>query len=92
MRIKAVLRDSEILQMEAGSKERINAAAKKNIDRVVNLPSLLKVMGLTPEDRCKMLEQLKDSGIKIWLLTDSNQHLIFIGNKSVEEFAGYQWQ
>lgn len=92
MRIKAVLRDSEILQMEAGSKERINAAAKKNIDRVVNLPSLLKVMGLTPEDRCKMLEQLKNSGIKIWLLTDSNQHLIFIGNKSVEEFAGYQWQ
>ncbi|MGY5863191.1 MAG: hypothetical protein RTV41_01160 [Candidatus Thorarchaeota archaeon] len=92
MRIKAVLRDSEILQMEAGSKERINAAAKKNIDRVVNLPSLLKVMGLTLDDRCKMLENLRNSGIQIWLLNDANQHLVLIGEKSDEEFAGYQWQ
>ncbi|MHA2025766.1 MAG: hypothetical protein ACW98U_07675 [Candidatus Thorarchaeota archaeon] len=92
MRIKAVLRDSEILQMEAGSDERINAAAKKNIDRVVNLPSLLKVMGLTPDDRCKMLENLRNSGIQIWLLNDANQHLIFLGEMKDEEFEGYQWQ
>ncbi|MFW9870699.1 MAG: hypothetical protein ACFFFO_15285 [Candidatus Thorarchaeota archaeon] len=92
MRIKAVLRDTEILQMEAGSKARIIAAAKKNIDRVVNLPSLLKVMGLTIDDRCKMLNALKDSELKIRLLNDSNQHLIMIGNLGDAEIEGYQWQ
>ena len=92
MRIKAVLRDTEILQMEAGSKERIIAAAKKNIDRVVNLPSLMKVMGLTVDDRCKMLNALKDSELKIRLLNDSNQHLIMIGNLGDVEIEGYQWQ
>jgi hypothetical protein len=92
MRIKAVLRDTEILQMEAGSKERIIAAARKNIDRVVNLPSLLKVMGLTLDDRCRMLEVLKDSKIRIWLLNDAGQHLIFLGDKKDAEIIGYQWQ
>ncbi len=92
MRIKAVLRDTEILQMEAGSKERIIAAAKKNIDRVVNLPSLLKVMGLTLDDRCRMLEALKDSKIHLWLLNDGGQHLIYLGDKKDDEIAGYQWQ
>ena len=92
MRIKAVLRDTDILQMEAGSKERIIAAAMKNMDRVVNLPSLLKVMGLTFDDRCKMLETLKDSKFQVWLLTDANQHLIFLGDKKDAEFEGYQWQ
>jgi hypothetical protein len=92
MRIKAVLRDTEILQMEAGSKERIIAAAKKNLDRVVNLPSLLKVMGLTLDNRCIMLETLKDSKFQIWLLNDANQHLIFLGEKKATEFEGYQWQ
>ncbi|MFW9808815.1 MAG: hypothetical protein ACFFE6_05460, partial [Candidatus Thorarchaeota archaeon] len=66
--------------------------AKKNIDRVVNLPSLLKVMGLTIDDRCKMLNALKDSELKIRLLNDSNQHLIMIGNLGDAEIEGYQWQ
>lgn len=92
MRIKAVLRDKEILQMEAGSRERVIAAAKKNNDRVVNLPSLLKVMGLTFDDRCMMLEILKDSGLRIWLLADANQHLIYLNDESVDTFEGYQWQ
>ncbi len=92
MRMKAVLRDTEILQMEAGSKERIIAAARKNIDRVVNLPSLLKVMGLTLDDRCRMLEVLKDSKIPLWLLNDAGQHLIFLGDKKDAEIIGYQWQ
>ncbi len=92
MRIKAVLRDTDILQMEAGSKERIIAAAKKNMDRVVNLPSLLKVMGLIIDDRCKMLDVVKDSKIHVWLFNDANQHLIFLGHKKDAEFEGYQWQ
>ncbi|MFW9793263.1 MAG: hypothetical protein ACFFEE_03085 [Candidatus Thorarchaeota archaeon] len=92
MRIKAVFRDSEILKMKAGSKERVIAAAEKNKGRVVNLPSLLKVMGLILDERCKMLEALKYSNLQIWLFTQANQHLIFIGEKRDEEFEGYQWQ
>jgi len=92
MRIKAVLRDTDILQMEAGSKVRIITAAKKNIDRVVNLPSLLKVMGLMIDDRCIMLEVLKESKMQVWLFNDANQHLIFLGDKKDVEFEGYQWQ
>ena len=92
MRIKAVLRDGDILKLEAGSKERILAAAKKNSDRMVNFPSLLKVMGLTFEDRGIMLDALKDSKIHIWLMNDAQQHLIFISNKKESEFGGYNWQ
>jgi hypothetical protein len=92
MRIKAVLRDTDILQMDAGSEQRIMAAAKKNIDRVINLPSLLKVMGLDFENRSIMLEALKDSKIHIWLLNDSGQHLIFMSEKEENEIDGYQWQ
>ena len=92
MRVKAVLRDKDILQMEAGSKPRIMAAAKKNIDRVINLPSLLKVMGLDFENRSTMLETLKDSKIHIWLLNDCGQHLIFMSEREDTEVYGYQWQ
>jgi hypothetical protein len=94
MRIKAVLRDTDILQLEAGSKDRILAAAKKNADRVVNWPSLLKVMGLAFEDRTKMLDNLANSKLKIWLLTDGSQDLIFIseGKETPPENVGYQWQ
>jgi hypothetical protein len=92
MRIKAVLRDSEILQMAAGSKERILAASKKNLDRVVNLPSLLKVMGLTMDDRCKMLETLRELSLHVWLLNDTGQHLIYLNEERETEFDGYQWQ
>lgn len=92
MRIKAVLRDTEILQMEAGSKERVIAATKKNIDRVVNLQSLLKVMGLDFDSRTVMLEALKDSNIHVWLVTDAQQHLIFMSEKEEVEIEGYMWQ
>ena len=92
MRIKAVLRDGDILKLEAGSKERILAAAKKNSDRIVNLPSLLKVMGLNFEDRGIMLDALKDSKIHIWLLNDAQQHLIYLSTKKESEFGGYNWQ
>ncbi|MFW9963952.1 MAG: hypothetical protein ACFFCX_10335 [Candidatus Sifarchaeia archaeon] len=92
MRIKAVLRDTDILQLEPGSIERIVATAKKNIDRVVNLPSLLKVMGLSFEERCIMLEALKDSKLHIWLLNDTQQHLVYLSENEESEFEGYRWQ
>ncbi|MHA1963220.1 MAG: hypothetical protein ACXACG_00750 [Candidatus Thorarchaeota archaeon] len=92
MRIKAVLRDTEILQMQAGSKARVIAAARKNIDRVVNLQSLMKVMGLSADERCVMLNALKDSKIHVWLLQDAQQHLTFISERNESEFGGYQWQ
>ncbi len=88
MRIKAVLRDGDILKLEAGSKERILAAAKKNADRIINLPSLLKVMGLTFEDRIKMLESLRDTKLHIWLLNDAQQHLIYISENTKSEICG----
>ena len=92
MRIKAVLRDSEILKLEVGSKERILAAAKKNSDRIINLPSLLKVMGLTFDDRSIMLDTLKDSNLHIWLMNDAQQHLIYISENDKSEIDGYNWQ
>jgi hypothetical protein len=94
MRIKAVLRDTEILQMEPGSKERILAAAKKNIDRAISWSSLLKVMGLTIENRTTMLDLLKDSKIHIWLMKDGEQHLILLSesNTGPQEELAYQWQ
>ncbi|MFW9961930.1 MAG: hypothetical protein ACFFDV_13000 [Candidatus Thorarchaeota archaeon] len=93
MRIKAVLRDTDILQMEPGSKKRILAAAKKNEDRVISWTSLLKVMGLTFEERQNMLEMLRDSNLHIWLMNDGEQHLVLLtaGNDSPTEMA-YQWQ
>jgi len=92
MRIKAVLRDADILQMDPGSKARIIAAARKNLERVVSLPSFLKVMGLSFEERCIMLDALKDSKIHVWLLNDSQQHLIYLSEKNESEFDGYNWQ
>jgi hypothetical protein len=92
MRIKAVLRDSEILKLEAGSKERILAAARKNSDRIINLPSLLKVMGLSFDDRVVLLDTLKDTNLHIWLLNDAQQHLIYISENDKSEIDGYMWQ
>lgn len=92
MRIKAVLRDTDILQMPPRSKERVVAAAKKNIDRVVNLPSLLKVMGLSFDERTVMLDALKESKLHVWLLHDNQQHLIFMSEKDESQYNGYQWQ
>ncbi|MHA1925657.1 MAG: hypothetical protein ACW974_07055 [Candidatus Thorarchaeota archaeon] len=90
-----MLRDSEILQMELGSKKRIIATAKKNTDRVVNLASLLKVMGLKPENRTDMLQALEDSKLHIWLLQDPQQDLIFLSREDTFQDAnlrGYKWQ
>ncbi|TXT55264.1 MAG: hypothetical protein BAJATHORv1_40175 [Candidatus Thorarchaeota archaeon] len=94
MRIKAVLRDSEILQMEEGSKERIAAAIEKNIDRLVNTFSLLKVMGLQDSDRAKMLEILEGTDYHIWLWKEGEQHVIYTtkSDQPPEEDKGYQWQ
>lgn len=93
MRIKAVLRDSDILQMEAGSKERVLAGAKKNMDRAINWPSLLKVMGVPFEERLTMLEILVNTNIHIWLMTDADQHIIFLSyGKETPIESGYQWQ
>ena len=93
MRIKAVLRDTDILQMESGSKKRILATAIKNADRVISWTSMLKVMGLAFEERQTMLEMLNDSNLHIWLMNDGEQHLIFLSaadEKPAE--TAYQWQ
>ncbi|MFW9976380.1 MAG: hypothetical protein ACFFDQ_14000 [Candidatus Thorarchaeota archaeon] len=80
------------MQMNTGSKERIIATAKKNIDRVVNLPSLLKIMGLNFDERCIMFGALKDSNLHVWLFNDFQQHLVYISEKEECEFGGYNWQ
>jgi hypothetical protein len=93
MRIKAVLRDADILNMNLGSKERILAAARKNTSRLINLGSLLKVMGLAFDDRCLMLETLRDTGLHVWLSNEGDQHLVYLSeNKEAEEIVGYKWQ
>jgi hypothetical protein len=95
MRIKAVLRDSDILAMDSGSKERIITTAQKNIDRFINLTSLLKVMGLTFKERTKMLDTLVDTDIHIWLSLEGDQHIIYLTKGSIPEepdFVAYQWQ
>ncbi len=95
MRIKAVLRDTEILQMEAGSKVRILAALKKNIDRLVNLSSLLKVMGLAFNERVQMLEALADTEFHVWFANDADQDLILTSRAALPadmDICTYQWQ
>jgi hypothetical protein len=93
MRIKAVLRDTDILNMNIGSKDRVLAVARKNMDRLINLGSLLKVMGLDLNDRCFMLETLRDTRLHIWFSNEGNQHLVYLSqNKDAEEAVGYQWQ
>lgn len=92
MRIKAVLRDSDILEMEAGGKERILAIIRKNLDRVVNIGSLLKVMGLPPEGRIQLLEILNGTSFHVWLMKDNEQHLICISETDNQELDGYQWK
>ncbi len=95
MRIKAVLRNGEILQQQPGSRERIIAVAKKNIDRVINLTSLLKVMGLGPDQRVEMLQALTDQEFHIWLAKDAQQDIIYFFNGKLPqeyESMGYQWK
>ena len=95
MRIKAVLRDSDILGLEPGTNERIVTTAIKNVDRVISLSSLMKVMGLRLEDKTKMLQALSNQKLHIWLAKDSQQDIIFMTRGNLpEEFGsmGYQWQ
>jgi len=92
MRIKAVLRDSDILGMQPGSKERVLAAAMKNLDRLVNLGSLLKVMGLPSDGRLALLEILEGTKLHIWLAIDSQQHVILISESDTIDLEGYKWQ
>ena len=90
-----MLRDTEILQMETGSKVRILAAINKNVDRLVSLTSLLKVMGLDLTERGKMLEVLSDTRLHAWFANDANQHLIFTSRAALPEdmdICTYQWQ
>ncbi|NHJ13530.1 MAG: hypothetical protein EAX95_07620 [Candidatus Thorarchaeota archaeon] len=92
MRIRAVLRDAEILAMKPGSKERILATAMKNLDRLVNIGSLLKVMGLSAEDRILLLQILEKTELNIWLLKDNEQHLIFLSESVRNDLEGYKWK
>lgn len=94
MRIKAVLRDAEILRMDEASVERVEATARKNMDRPVNLASLLKVMGIDFSDRTTMLEKLRNTGLHIWLLNIGNQDVIFISESESPDLeeTGYKWQ
>jgi hypothetical protein len=95
MRIKAVLRDNEILGLEAGSSKRIVAAALKNLDRVVSMGSLLKIMGLPANGRSKMLDVLMGLDVHIWLAVDRDQHVICISKRESPpeaDFSGYKWQ
>ncbi|MHA2424630.1 MAG: hypothetical protein ACXAEF_07565 [Candidatus Thorarchaeota archaeon] len=95
MRIKAVLRDSDILGLEPGTDERIVTTAIKNVDRVISMSSLMKVMGLKFEERTKMLDVLSNQDVRVWLAKDSQQDIIYLTKgKMPEEFesVGYQWQ
>ena len=95
MRIKAVLRDSEILQLEPASNARIVAAAKKNADRLISFQSLLKIMGLDFDERTKMLDAVAKEKLHIWLAIDSEQHVIYISSEGLPEemtIPSYQWQ
>ncbi len=94
MRIKAVLRDTEILGMEPGSRERIIAAAQKNKARVVNFGSLLKIMGLKLDARTEVLKILEEVGLSIWLTNEGDQHVIFLSDGELPDepdFGGYRW-
>jgi len=95
MRIKTVLRDSDILEAKPGSKERVTAAAEKNLDRLVSLSSLLKVMGFEQTQRTDMLRFLETTNLHIWLSKEGQQDVIFIskGAEFVEvDGPVYQWQ
>lgn len=81
--------------MEPASKARIIATARKNVDRIVTLNSLLKVMGLRAENRIELLQALEDSKLHIWLFQDSQQDLIFLSeSETIQDygFRGYKWR
>ncbi len=95
MRVRAVLRDINILEMKPGSRERIMATVEKNLDRTVNLSSLLRVMGLKPEERLRLFELLEGSDIHVWLTRMGEQHIIYMSRNAIApefDLPGYQWQ
>lgn len=96
MRIKTVLRDKRILRMEAGSEKRIQATAKKNLDRLVHMGKLLQIMGLDRENRLAMLEGLWETEYHIWLCHDGHQHLVYLSRDETRpedlEIDAYPWQ
>lgn len=95
MRIKTVLRDGDILNMEPGSKDRIMATTKKNLNRVVNLGSLMRVMGLGTDGRIEMLQILDSTDLHIWLANEGDQDIVFLSLSKTPEDAdslGYRWQ
>jgi len=80
--------------MEPGSKERVFSAAEKNMDRVISWSSLLKVMGLSSDDRTDMLDLFADSKMHIWLMKEGDQHLIYLTKTQtgLQDEKAYQWQ
>lgn len=94
MRIKAVLRDPKILKMQPGSNDRIQATLKKNLDRPVSLASLLKVMGMTFDERTSMLERLGNTSYHVWLLNAGDQDVVIVSESENPDMAeaGYKWQ
>jgi hypothetical protein len=81
--------------MEPGSLGRINAVFEKNLGRLVNLSSFLKVMGLGFDDRLRMLEAVSSRKEHIWLGNESGQHVVYIGSQELPaeiELPMYEWQ
>ncbi|MFX0045898.1 MAG: hypothetical protein ACFE8Z_08625 [Candidatus Hermodarchaeota archaeon] len=95
MRIKTVLRDGDILNMEPGSKDRVLATANKNLDRAVNLGSLLRVMGLGTDGRIEMLQILDSTDLHIWLSSEGDQDIVYLSKSKTPvdvDSLGYRWK
>ena len=95
MRIKTVLRDGDILNMEPGSKDRVLATAKKNLDRVVNMGSLMRVMGFGTDGRIEMLQILDSTDLHIWLSNEGDQDIVYMSSSKTpvdEDSLGYRWK
>lgn len=81
--------------MEEGSEKRIMATVSKNLDRAVNISTLLRVMGMDAEQRVDLLETLGEKPYHIWLANQGNQHIVYISEAEKpqdEEILGYMWQ
>lgn len=81
--------------MEEGSEERIMATLDKNLDRAVNLNSLLRVMGMESDQRLDLLRALIKKPYHIWLANQGNQDVIYISHVDQpedEEIVGFMWQ
>jgi hypothetical protein len=96
MRIKTVLRDKKILRMNPGSQKRIRATTQKNLDRLVHMGKLLRIMGLDRKNRLAMLEGLWETDYHIWLCHDGHQHLVYLSKDETRpanlKIDAYPWQ